>query len=207
MLPDKIQEAQEFAHQANSMLSVISTQIQVTSAAEEAQARAVFAELRDKAKTQEKKYDTFLVPLRNGMKALRDMCKESVAPLYTAADLVSKRVGDYREQIVAEQRRLEAEAQTLAEQGQIEKAIEIVQQANEEIAPEKVKGAGITEALEVTVLDHHALLLALAGRVVAGEKLRPDMKRALLAWAKAEAKRGVTLPGVDVRTIAKLQHK
>jgi hypothetical protein len=207
MLPEKIQEAQQFEQQSNRMLETISARVQVTSAAEETQAQTVFAELRKKAKEQEKKYDAFLVPLNEGMKALRNMCKGSVAPLYTAAELVSKRVGDYRAQIVAEQRRLEAEAQTLAEQGQAEQAIALVQQANNETVPAKIKGASVSEAIEVTVLDHHALLLALAGRVAAGEQLRPDIRKALTAWAKAEARKGVVLPGVDIKTVAKLQNK
>lgn len=183
---------------------MINNTIQVSSEIEETRAREVYAALRKKAKERETEYNEFLVPLREALQVLRDKCKASVAPLYDACTVIDQRVSVYRGQLEARRRELEQQATQAAQQGDSKTAIELVIDANQQAAPAAVKGASLGSTIEVDLIDPALATKSLAHCVASGEPLRSGLQRELLAWGKAEAKRGYVHPGFRSRERAKL---
>ncbi len=188
------------------------------------------AELGTAIKTQAKKVAEFFAPMKKrASDAHKEICareKMMLSPLQAAEKELKNKMGTYRLEedrkrreaeeaarraALEEQRRKEAEALALAEQGREDEAMNALAEA--EVAenvvktgvyappPQKVSGVSVSKDWAITKIDPDKVPIEIAGAVI-----RPVDEAAIMRLIRA-TKGGIKIPGVEFTEKAKMSFR
>ena len=188
------------------------------------------AELGTAIKTQAKKVAEFFAPMKKrASDAHKEICareKMMLPPPQAAEKELKDKMGTYRleedrkrraaeeaarQAALEEQRRKEAEALALAEQGREDEAMSALAEAEvaENVAktgvyapaPQKVSGVSVTKDWEITKVDPDKVPIEIAGAVI-----RPVDEAAIMRLVRA-TKGGIKIPGVEFTEKARMSFR
>jgi hypothetical protein len=207
--------------QNHAYLAAIREQVRVSCPDSERAAREAWAQADGAIKVLEDQLKAVVTPFKESIKSARAGIKnvearyaEVSAPLRAATEYIGAQITAYHRELDAQQReaaerarRLALAAQTAPGSAAAQRAVAQAREAVQEVAlavPEEVQGAKVKDVLDVRIASYPEALRAMAQDLESGVKIRSDVQKAVLAWAKAEAKRGRCPAGVCVTADKKM---